>query len=154
MKMLNNKLIKLCFFLALALLASYMSDTLSNPPLSAESLDYKKYYDSLSDQNLSSIEFNALKKRGDENIDNLTSSKNIKEDLNYIVSRKLIVIPLILFMWFMLGYKAGYKENGMLVVSVIVVMIAAMMFVSFIEALSYGALFCIGNFAMLKKARG
>lgn len=93
-----------------------------------------------------------LKEKEDEFFQEIASSENLSTDIGYIFERKLLIIPFALGLWFLLGFKFGFKDRSYLIAGVFAIAALSLLFVNIIEAISYVVVFLIGNLIMINKS--
>jgi len=135
-------------FLIVGLIAfstSYLSNGFSEPPPSEMSKKYNEEYRHLTRKPLSSEEFVILQKKGKEYIERLTSPENISDSVQYIILRKLMIVPFISLLWFFLGLKIGFVSKERYGVSILVIAVFSLFSINILETLIYVSFFIIGG---------
>jgi hypothetical protein len=135
----------------IAIAASYVSDILSEPPPLAISQQYNKEYNSKADEMLAQHEFENLKKKEKEYFNQLSGPENTDAAVQYILARKMIIVPITSLLWFLFGLKAGFYEKKYIAVSVLMIAAFGIVFVNVIESLLYTVFFIGGNMLLLRK---
>jgi hypothetical protein len=140
-----NIIFKLIILGILAAAASYIGDRLSEPPPSEASLKYHEEYKSKSDTTLSEEEFERLKLDEKKYIEEITSSASLKSDFEHILKRKIMVIPISIMFWLLVGIYYGFKYNRYIVAGVVIIVLVSLININIFESALYGAIFLIGN---------
>jgi len=133
--------------------AAYISDVFSEPPSLAISNKYNEEYNKLTSKPLSSEEFAMLTKKGSKYVEELTNSENTNNSVRYIVARKIVIVPLISFLWIFVGWKIGFERVSHVGWAVLLIGGGSLFSVNILETFFYIASFIIGVFFIRNKAR-
>ena len=118
---------------------------LSEPPVSTVSLNYQEYYKSKSGGLLSEKEFEALREKEQEYLQEITSPENLRADVEYILGKKLLIIPFLLVVWFLIGFSFRFVDRRYSIAGVFLITALSLLSVNIIESLSYAMTFFIGT---------
>lgn len=144
---------KLVIIVILGLVVSFLSALLSEPPPSLVEREYKDEFASASRELLSEREFEELVKKGEGFLEEVNSPENTRAALGFIAKRKVVIVPSVVLILFLVGLRFGFRDKRFLVVSSIILAIAPLVFVNIVETLIYMAAFVIGNIFFLKRLR-
>jgi len=145
--------VKLLMFGLLALVTANTSDILSEPPPLTISHKFSEGYGLIENKMLTQDEFENLKEKEREYLDELTNKKNTSTAVNYIAARKIIIVPLIALLWVLLGLKAGFQERKHIGIAALTIFVFSMQSINMFESILYAIFFIVGNFLLLRKTK-
>jgi len=135
----------LLLIIFISVVVSYASDMFSQPSVSPETEQYRKYYESETDNWLSNEDFERLENRGREYIEKLNSPENLQKSVVDIFTKKLIIILIALPIWMIVGIKIIFSNDYNVYISIFLIIFVSLFFVNIIESILYAVSFFVGN---------
>ena len=135
----------------LALVLSYASHRLSMAPASTPSSiatkSYQEYYDSISTGEISQEEFEILREKEQEFINEITSPESLKTELKYTIKRKLIITPIAMTILATFGFLFRFRSasSNYIFVGFAIITLFSLLYVNGLESLFYSMAFWAGS---------